>query len=109
MPSIANLSDFASTHVRAESTSQRPANASGELAKLESQLSDWVHCPSGETSAGKAKIAEITDKIDAIEVKVKTADEAKVASARSEADQPQRSAAQSLRFDGQGAWLNVQA
>ena len=37
-----------------------------ELAKYQSQLSDWVHCPSCKTPQGKAKIAEITARIDAI-------------------------------------------
>ena len=81
-------------------SSQPPATASADLAKLESQLSDWVHCPSSKTSAAKAKIAEITDKIDAIKAKVEKSDVEKIAP-------PQQQ--QTLRLDGLGAWLNEQA
>ena len=73
-----------------------PATASADLAKLQSQLSDWVHCPSSKTSAGKAKIAEITDRIDAIKAKVEKSDVEKIAP-------------HGLRLDGLGAWVNEQA
>ncbi len=85
------------TTTSSAASSQPPATASADLAKLESQLSDWVHCPSSKTSTGKAKIAEITDKIDAIKAKVEKADVEKIA--------PQ----QGLRLDGLGAWVNESA
>lgn len=111
MAGIGNLSGLNSCRAQAAGgSSQPPAAASGELAKLETQLSDWVHCPSSKTSAGKAKIAEITDKIDGIKVKVKKAEDDKARSPTSiEATQPARPAAQNLRFDGQGVWLSMQA
>ena len=77
-------------------SSQPPATASADLAKLESQLSDWVHCPSGKTPAGKARIAEITDKIDAIKARVEKSDVEKIAPS-------------GLRLDGLGGWVNEQA
>jgi len=97
-----------STQAHGGSPSPRPAASSGELAKLEVQLSDWVHCPSSKTSAGKAKIAEISDKISAIKTSMKSADEQKAASA-SEAERLQKTSEPGLRLDGQGGWLNLQA
>ncbi|MEJ7138028.1 hypothetical protein [Amphibiibacter pelophylacis] len=91
------------------------AVASGELAKLESQLSDWVHCSSSKTSAGKAKIAEITSHIDLIKAQMKKAEETKEAkeltsSVASVSNPPPSSQATGpeLRFDGTGTWVDVQ-
>ncbi len=110
MTSIASLDGRTAAQAQGGSPSQRPAASSGELAKLEVQLSDWVHCPSSKTSAGKAMIAEITDKIDAIKTSIKAADEAKAASAKKiEANRLQPATEQSLRLDGQGGWLNLRA
>ena len=78
MAGIDHLGGNNSQYGKAGDSVPRSAAAGGELAKLESQLSDWVHCPSSKTSAGKAKIAEITDKIDAIKVSVKKAEDNKV-------------------------------
>ena len=109
MASIGNLSSATSVSETASTASRPPAAASADLAKLESQLSDWVHCASCNTSAGKAKIAEISDKIEAIKSQVKKADEDKAATAPSTVTQElQKVAAQGLRFDGLGVWLNEQ-
>jgi len=87
-----------------------PADASAELAKLESQLSDWVDCPSGKTSAGRAHIADITGQIDALKAQVKKAAVQKAPDAA-----PMRSAEAAnaggprIRLDGLGANLDVQA
>jgi len=98
MASIASLDGTTSTITPTDAASSRPpATASADLAKLESQLSDWVHCPSGKTPTGKARIAEITDKIDAIKAKVEKSDVEKIA------------APQGLRLDGLGGWVNEQA
>jgi len=78
------------------------AVSSGELAKLESQLSDWVHCPSSKTEAGKEKIAEITDKIDTAKAQIKKAEDSK-AEAQPSPPKP------ALRFDGLGTLLDAQA
>lgn len=43
--------------------------ASSELDRLEKQLSDWVNCASAKTSAGRAKIAEISGKIGAVKAR----------------------------------------
>ena len=87
-----------------------PANASAELAKYEAQLSDWVHCASSKTSQGKAKIAEITHKIESVKAQVKRAEDAKPQAPRhqvpdTEGKVPQRQ----FRLDQLGTWLDAQA
>jgi hypothetical protein len=42
-----------------------------QLDKYKVQLADWVNCPSCKTPEGKAKIQELSDKIAAIEQKMK--------------------------------------
>jgi hypothetical protein len=42
------------------------------------QQSDWVHCASSETPEGKAKIAEISDKISAIKRQMQSAESAQL-------------------------------
>jgi hypothetical protein len=52
-------------------TSSAPASAAGkstaalaaQLSRCQTQLSDWVNCPSGKSPEGKAKIAEISGNI----------------------------------------------
>ncbi len=73
MSNIASLTRAASAYTPPGALS-RPS-AGGELEKLKSQLSDWVNCPSCTTSAGKAKIAEITDKIETIKAQARTAED----------------------------------
>ena len=53
-----------------------PAGLDAALAKSQSQLADWVCCPSATTSTGKAKIAEISDRIDAIKAQMQKAEQA---------------------------------
>jgi 3'-phosphoadenosine 5'-phosphosulfate sulfotransferase len=108
MSSVSSL--LVSTVASATAPQTAPANASAELAKYESQLSDWVHCASSKTSAGKAKIAEITDKIESIKAQVKLAEEAKPSPRNHQAEEvaakvPQRQ----LRLDQLGTWLDVRA
>jgi hypothetical protein len=50
------------------------ASLAAQLSRCETQLSDWVNCPSGRTPAGKAKIAEITGKISDIQQRLKAQD-----------------------------------
>ena len=87
-----------------DGTAASSAVSSGELAKLEGQLADWVHCPSGKTDEGKEKIAEITDKIDVAKGQIKKTDDAKAAEAK-QASTPKPT----LRFDGLGTMLDAQA
>lgn len=86
-----------------------PAAAQGQLAQLEKQRSEWVHCASAKTQAGRDKIAELSSKIDAI----KSALQQEAARRASEAQGPAAvvpaNAAAPLRLDGVGAWLSVQA
>ena len=92
----------------------RPAAADGQLAKCESQLSDWVHCPSGKTPAGRARIEEISNQIATLKAQIKQADERKPAPAPAPAPAfaPAPTPVQQadrIRYDGQGGWVNLQA
>ena len=88
----------------------RPATADAQLAKCESQLSDWVHCPSGKTPAGRAKIAEISNQIATLKAQIKQADERKPAPAPAPTPAPTPvQQADRIRYDGQGSWVNLQA
>lgn len=107
---IDSLSRTDSTPTPRGVSSRPSACASGELAKLEGQLSDWVHCASSKTSAGKAKIEEISGKIETIKVQVRSAEDEKVKQdPQVVTNESSNSSARGLRFDGLGAWLNVQA
>ena len=108
MSSVSGLN--VSTSASAAAPQAAPANASAELAKYESQLSDWVHCASSKTSEGKAKIAEITDKIEAIKAQVKRAEDAKpkVPDLQTQDGVPTAPQRQ-LRLDHLGTWLDAQA
>ena len=87
-----------------------PVNASADLAKYESQLSDWVHCASSKTSEGKAKIAEITDKIVSIKAQVKRAEDAKPQAPSQQApDVAGKVPHRQLRLDQLGTWLDLRA
>lgn len=110
MASLDSLNGIKSSSAPAEVTDRPPANASAELAKYESQLSDWVHCPSSKTSAGKAKIAEISDRIETLKAQMKHTEDAKTSVPQPQsADGSANAAGPRLRFDQQGTWLNVQA
>lgn len=106
---MSSLSSVQSGSVSVPTSTGSAGIASGELAKYESQLSDWVHCPSCKTSTGKAKIAEITAKIDAIKAEMKKVDDAKKSASVTNQESAQQVVAQGLRFDGQGAWVSTQA
>jgi hypothetical protein len=87
-----------------------PATASVELAKYESQLSDWVHCASSKTSEGKSKIAELTDKINSIKAEVKRAEDTRLPTpAQQAADAAGKAPQRPLRLDQLGTWLDVRA
>lgn len=42
-----------------------------QLSRYKVELADWINCPACKTPAGKAKIQELSDKIAAIELKIK--------------------------------------
>ncbi|MBV8122953.1 MAG: FlxA-like family protein [Paucibacter sp.] len=91
-------------------SARAPADANAQLAKLETQLSDWVNCPSGKTSEGKAQIAKITGQIDAIKSQVKKATEQKAPPAATvQSVEGASPAGQKIRLDGLGTKLDVQA
>ncbi len=84
----------------ASATEARPVAAvDSQLAKCESQLTDWIECPSGKTLAGRAKIEALTVQIAKLKAHRQRAEEA----SNEAALQPNR-----LRFDGQGAGVDLQ-
>lgn len=111
MTSVASLNVSSTLPAAVASASQAaPANADAELAKYESQLSDWVHCESCKTSEGKAKIAEITDKIETIKTQLKRVEETKpLSKAQQDLDISANVSHRALRLDLQGTWLDAQA
>lgn len=90
-----------------------------QLAKYHAQLADWENCPSCKTLAGKAKIADILDKISEIESRINAAERQRQEASRiggSAANQVSGKEAGSLvpnalevRADGVGTLLNVYA
>ncbi|MFZ2269626.1 MAG: hypothetical protein WAV95_18775 [Azonexus sp.] len=54
-----------------------------QLAKFESQLASWESCPSCKTPEGKAKIADIVEKISDIRRRIESAELAKQDATRS--------------------------
>jgi len=108
--SVGNIDGKKTGNVPQETAARVPTDASTELAKLESQLSDWVDCPSGKTTAGKAHIAEITRQIDAIKTQLKKAAEHGVPKAvPGQPVEGANPARQRIRLDGLGTSLDVQA
>jgi hypothetical protein len=73
-----------------------------ELAKCDRQLADWVHCPSGKTPEGKAKIEEITARRDTVKARIHTREVEHVKAADAQA--PRRSP-----FDPMGGLVDVYA
>lgn len=109
MASLSALNSLSVGSVPAHARSAAPANVSAELAKYESQLSDCVFCPSSKTSEGKARIAEITDKIESIKAQLKRAEDAKPSTPTQRLPEPSPNAAhRPLRLDQLGAWLDAQ-
>ncbi len=53
------------------------AGLDAQLTKYEIQLADWTNCPSCKTAEGKAKIAEISDKISDLKQRQQDAEVAK--------------------------------
>lgn len=110
MSSIENVGSVNAGSALLAGTVHAPADASAELAKLESQLSEWVDCPSGKTSAGKSHIAELTGQIDAIKAQVKrTAEQQSPNAASATLVNGAYPVNPRIRLDGLGTNLDVQA
>jgi hypothetical protein len=52
------------------------AGLDAQLARLQTQLADWVNCPSCKTPEGKAKIAEINAQIKDVEQRMQAKEQA---------------------------------
>jgi hypothetical protein len=52
------------------SASDHRAGLEADLARYKSQLADWCQCGSSKTDAGKAKIRELTDKVNQAEARL---------------------------------------
>ena len=73
----------------------RPANLDADLAKAQTQLADWVACPSCKTPEGKARIEEISAKVDTIKSKLKAIEDRKPTGAEAAKPKPTDAAARS--------------
>ncbi|MDB5801036.1 MAG: hypothetical protein JWL63_1975 [Rhodocyclales bacterium] len=71
------------------STSYSPATAGGvtpgakrgleaQVDTLKKQLCDWVTCPSAKTPEGKAKIEDLTNKLNSTEARIKQIDKTQI-------------------------------
>ena len=65
--------------VQAATAKPAPSGAQAQLAKLQTDLSDWVHCASCNTPEGQAKIADITAKIQDLQKNMQSAADARQA------------------------------
>lgn len=115
------ISGAASPHTAHVAKPAAPANLDADLAKCQSQLSDWVHCVSAKTPEGKAKIEAISTQIDAIKEKMRQAEEVKAQDPASQttrapevnptdaaSNDPTR-AARGLDLTGRGAYIDAYA
>jgi hypothetical protein len=97
----------------AATVEQRPAVVvvASQLARCESELSDWVNCASGKTPAGRAYIQEISAQIAKPKAQIKQAEEpwATPSPVPKEVAAAAAQQSQSLRFDSLGSWVNLQA
>lgn len=94
----------------AEAASRSSLAAQADLVKYQKQLADWIDCPSRKTSYGKAKIAEINDKIHAAKAQIKKAQETETVESKPKAAAVDPTAARpSMRFDGVGTYVRLQA
>lgn len=92
------------------STSSVSASAAGleaRLAQYEIQLADWVNCPSCKTAEGKAKIAELSDKVLEIKQRIAAADANKAKLRPATPDLP--ASANSVEYPGESAVNNNSA
>ncbi|MDO9314322.1 MAG: hypothetical protein Q7T97_07230 [Burkholderiaceae bacterium] len=86
------ISATARSHATGGDKSARPANLDADLAKCQSQLSDWVHCVSAKTPEGKAKIEEIASKIDTIKEKMRESEDASASNRTARSTKPTEAA-----------------
>lgn len=77
-----------------------------QLQKCEAQLSDWVHCASAKTPAGKAKIAELEAQRQLIEqrIQARASQSASPVAAPAAVDASRR-----VSLSSAGVFLDVQA
>ena len=109
----------------------QPRGLDADLAKAQSELANWVHCPSSKTPEGKAKIEEVSARVDAIKGKMKKAEESpqivaqpaartvQIYRSQADASDPAQAslaagsaptgASRPLLFSGLGSYLNVYA
>lgn len=96
----------------AATAEQRPVVVvASQLAKCESELSDWVNCASGKTPAGRAHIQEISVQIAKLKAQIRQAEETRATPSPTPAQVAATAAPpnQGLRFDSLGSWVNLQA
>ena len=72
---LAITSSTSSSCSTGRTPASQPRGLDADLAKAQSELANWVHCPSSKTPEGKAKIEEVSARVDAIKGKMKKAEE----------------------------------
>ena len=65
-----------SVYLSPAGTGKSSGSLETQLDQYKIKLADWVSCPSCKTPEGKAKIAELTDKISEIKQRLEAADAA---------------------------------
>jgi len=64
----------ASTSAAVGAPARKSPNLEAQMRTCRAQLADWVTCPSAKTPEGKAKIEQITAKLDSIKDQIKKSD-----------------------------------
>lgn len=96
-----------STFPATAASGRSSAGLDAQLARYRTQLADWRGCPSCNTPEGKAKIAEISDKISAIKRLQEAADPAARKQGLGTAEPPD--SLRSRKNDAIGSRLDVYA
>lgn len=77
-----------------------------QLSRYQTQLADWCNCPSAKTPAGKDKIQELQNKVDAVNAQLERIATAK-AQRQSTADRTNRSPNSSATGTVVGGWVDA--
>jgi hypothetical protein len=72
MTSIARTG--ASTPTEAATPKRSAPNLDAQVRTYRAQLADWITCPSAKTPQGKAKIEQISAKLDSVKQQIKKTD-----------------------------------
>ena len=107
---ISSLTNCCAVSTAAPSRTQSISNVQAEVEKLQRQYESWANCSSSKTSQGKAKIDEISVKLEAAKQELKKAEESKsVEKTLSVPINGPVGHKPSLRLDGLGTYVDEMA